>query len=73
MEWIEVERIGMEGGLATLWNPQVLHLISAEASRSSISIEIQIIGNWDTYRYTNVYSPQKLEENMTMLRSLSNL
>ena len=33
MEFIEVEGNDNEGGLATLWNPQSLQLISAEAKR----------------------------------------
>jgi len=73
MDCLEIESSGMEGGLATLWNPQVLQLISSEVARSHISVELQMVGNPDTYLCTNVYGPQKLEAKLLMLRSLSNL
>ena len=38
MELLEVEGNGSEGGLATLWKPQSLQLISVEATRFFVSI-----------------------------------
>jgi len=73
MEYIEITSAGWEGGLAILWNPQVLQLISFEAARSHISIEVQMVGNPSTYLCTNVYGPQKLEAKFLWLRALSNL
>ena len=73
MEYMEVEGNGMEGGLATLWNPHSLHLISAEASRSYISLEMQIIGESNTYLCTNIYIPQRLEDKLLTLDRLSKM
>jgi len=49
MDYIETESNGMEGGLAILWNPQVLQLLSSEVARSHISIEFQMVWNPNTY------------------------
>eukprot|EP00253_Pinus_taeda_P036718 PITA_36718 len=73
MEYLETASSGWEGGLAILWNPQILQLISSEAARSHISIEVQMVGNPTTYLCTNVYGPQKLEAKLLWLRALSNL
>ena len=59
--------------MAIIWNPQAIQLISSEAARSHISIEVQIVGNSETYLCTNVYGPQKLEAKLLLLRTLSSL
>jgi len=73
MEYIEVEWNGMEGGLATLWDPHALHFIMAEASRWFISLEMKIIGDSNTCLCTNIYSPQRLEDKLVMLDRLSKM
>lgn len=73
MKYTEVEGHGEMGGLATFWNPHSIHLISAEANRSYISLEVQIIGEAITFICTNVYSPPKLEDKLKLLNSLSEL
>lgn len=73
MEYTEVEGNGMEGGLATFWNPHYLHLISAEASRSYISLGMKIIGESNTYLCTNIYSSQRLENKLLMLDYISKM
>lgn len=57
MEFLEIMSNGWEGGIVILWNPQVIQIISSEAAKSHISIEIQMVGNLDTYLCTNVYGP----------------
>ena len=73
MNYTEVEDYGLVSGLATFWNPHSIHHISVEATRSYISLEVQIIGEASTFVCTNVYSPHKLEDKMTLLNSLSEL
>ena len=53
--------------------PHSLHLISAEATRYYVSLEMQIIGEQGTYLCTNVYGPQRLEEKLRLLDHLSQL
>lgn len=73
MRYMETASHGWEGGFVTLWDPRVINILSAEATRSFISLEIQVIGDSETYLCTNVYGPQKLEEKFIFLRSLLNL
>jgi hypothetical protein len=60
----------MAGGILTLWNPQVMSLIAAEATRHTLSVSMQIIGNIELILCTNVYGPQMLEEKRRMLLDL---
>ena len=60
MEYMETASNGWEGGLITLWNLQVINILSSEATRSFIAVEAQVVGNSDTYLCTNVYRPHKL-------------
>jgi exonuclease III len=48
----------MAGGILTLWNPQVLSLIAAEATRHTLTVCMQLIGNTEVILCTNVYGPQ---------------
>lgn len=57
MEYLEATRNGWEGGLITLWNPEVIKILSSEATKSFIVVEAQVIGNSETYLCTNVYGP----------------
>ena len=63
----------MERGLVTFWNPYSFHLVNAEATRSYVSLEMQIIGEPGTYLCTNVYGPQRLEYKLLLLDHLSQL
>ena len=57
----------------TLWNPQVLSLIAAEATRHTLTAHMQIIGNKEELICTNVYGPQVAEERKGMIRDLEEL
>jgi len=70
---LDVEGQQMAGGILTLWNPQVMNLITTEAARHTLSIIMQIIGNTEVILCTNVYGPQMLEEKRRMLLDLENL
>jgi hypothetical protein len=47
----------MAGGILTLWNPQVLSLIVAEATRNTLTVRMQLIGNIEDILCTNLYGP----------------
>jgi hypothetical protein len=53
-----------------LWNSQVMNLIAAEATRHTLSVNMQIIGNTEMILCTNVYGPQMLEDKRRMLLDL---
>jgi len=57
MEYLEIASNGWKGDLITLWNPQVIKILSFEATRSFIVVEAQVVGNSETYLCTNVYGP----------------
>jgi exonuclease III len=63
----------MAGGILTLWNSQVMNLITAEATRHTLSINMQIIGNTEMILCTNGYGPQMLEDKRRMLLDLEDL
>ena len=63
----------MAGGILTLWNPQVLSLIAAKATRHTLTIHMQIIGNTEVILCTNVYGPQVSEKKRGMIRDLEDL
>jgi exonuclease III len=68
-----VEGQQMAGGILTLWNPQVMNLLAVEATRHTLSVNMQIIGNTKVIQCTNVYGPHILEEKRRMLLDLENL
>jgi hypothetical protein len=63
----------MAGGILTLWNPQVLSLIVAEATRHTLTVRMQIIGNAEVLICTNVYGPQATKERKGMIKNLEEL
>jgi hypothetical protein len=63
----------MVGGILTLWNPQVLSLIAAKATRDTLTVCMQLIGNIEVILCTNVYGPQMPEDRRGMLRDLEDI
>jgi hypothetical protein len=63
----------MEGVILTLWNPQVLSLITPEATRHTLMVHMQMIGNIEVILCTNVYGPHVLEEKRGMIQDLQDL
>jgi hypothetical protein len=57
-----VERQQTAGGIITLWNPQSVNLLAAEATRNTLTANMKIIGNTEEILCTNVYGPQVMEE-----------
>eukprot|EP00253_Pinus_taeda_P032924 PITA_32924 len=69
-EFLEVKAEHTAGGILTLWNPNKLDILDAEASREYLSVVIQPIGDKETYLVTNFYGPQRLEGKLKFLDSL---
>jgi hypothetical protein len=63
----------MAGGILTLWSPQVLSLIAAKATKHTLTVRMQIIGNTEVILCTNLYGPQVSEERRGMIRDLEYL
>jgi hypothetical protein len=77
-KWCKYKMVAIGGhqmarGILTLWNPQVLSLIVAEATRHTLTICMKIIGNTEVILCTNVYGPQVSEEKRGMIRGLEDL
>jgi len=72
-EFLEVKAENIAGGILTLWNPQKIEIIDAEASRNYLSVVIQPMGDRDTYLVTNVYGPQRMDDKLRFLDSLMDL
>ena len=72
-EYLEIKADNTAGGILTLWNPQKLGILDAEASRNYLSVVIQTLGDKEVYLITNIYGPQKLEDKFRLLTSLEEL
>jgi exonuclease III len=77
-QWSKYTMLVVEGqqmarSILTLWNPQVTNLLTAKATRHTLSVNMQSIGNTEVILCTNVYEPQMLEEKKRMLLDLENL
>jgi exonuclease III len=71
--FLDIDSQNSVGGILTLWNPQKVDLISAEATRHYLSVILQVIGTPDKVMCTNVYGPQLLEDKKKMITGLENL
>jgi len=71
-EVLEIESKGREGGLATFWDTRRYQVLTAEASKNYLALEVQPTGNSTSFLCINVYSPQKLEDKIIFLASLTN-
>jgi len=72
-EFLEVKSDNTVGGILTLWNPQKIDIIDAEASRNYLSVVIQPVGDRETYLVTNVYGLQTLDDKIRFFDSLMEL
>eukprot|EP00253_Pinus_taeda_P020287 PITA_20287 len=70
---VSVDSLGTSGGLAILWNPQILSLQDFHASHFFISTTFHLIGTNIHGLLTNVYFPQDLQKKLDVLNSLTNL
>lgn len=72
-EYLELKADNTTGGILTLWNPQKLGILNAEASRNYLSVVIQPLGDKKVYFTTNVYGPKKVEDKLKLLTSQEKL
>eukprot|EP00253_Pinus_taeda_P022115 PITA_22115 len=72
-EFLEVNAENTARGILTLWNPQKVSIIDAEASRNYLSVVIQPVGVSETFLVTNVYDPQRIDDKLKLLESLIDL
>ena len=72
-EYLEVKADHSVGGIITLWNPQKLGILDAEASRNYFSLICQPVGDKEIYMIMNVHGPQKLADKLKLLTSLEEL
>jgi len=72
-EFLEVKADNTTGGILTLWNPQKIGIIDAEASRNYLSMAIQPVGDREIYLVTNFYGPQRPNDKFRFLDSLVEL
>jgi exonuclease III len=64
---VAIEDHQRSGDILTLWNPQILNLIAVEATRYTLTVRMQIIGNTEEILCTNVYGPHGPEEKKGMI------
>lgn len=72
-EFLEVKAENSAGGILSLWNPQRIGIIGAEASKNYLSVVIQPVGDRETYLVMNVYGPQRIDEKLWFIESLVDL
>eukprot|EP00253_Pinus_taeda_P015369 PITA_15369 len=70
-EVLEIESKGPEGGLATFWDTRRYQVVTAEANKNYLAMEVQPIGNSSSFLCINMCSPQKLEDKLVFLESLN--
>lgn len=73
IKFTDIASQGWEGGIETLWDSRTIDIISMEATRAYIATEVQLTGNSETYLCINVYGPQRLDNKISFLTSLSHL
>ena len=61
-KFLIIDSQNMMGGILILWKPQSVNLLSAEATRHTLSVKMQVIGNTEEVLCTNVYGPRVLED-----------
>eukprot|EP00253_Pinus_taeda_P011971 PITA_11971 len=70
---VSVDASGTSGGLAILWNPQILSLQDFHASHFFIQTTFHLIGTNIHGLLTNVYFPQDLQKKLDLLNTLTTL
>ena len=72
-EFLEVKAENIAGGILTLWNPQRISIMYAEASINYLSVVIQPVEVLETFLATNVYGPEKLKDKLKLFEAHSDL
>jgi len=67
---VTVDALGASGGLATIWNPQLLTLQDFHTSHFFIQATFHLIGTNIHGHLLNVYFPQHLNQKLALLDTL---
>jgi len=70
---VSVDASGASGGLAILWNPQILNLQDFHASHFLIQATFHLIGTNIHGHLSNVYFPQNIQQKLYLLDTLTTL
>jgi len=70
---VSVDASGASGGLAILWDPQVLTLQDFHAAHFLIQASFHLIGTNIHRHLSNVYFPQNLQQKLDLLDTLTTL
>jgi len=70
---ISVDASGASGGLAILWNPQIVFLDNFHATLHLIQATFHLIGTNIHGHITNVYFPQTIQQKLDLLDTISSL
>jgi len=68
---ISVDASGALGGLAILWNPQILSLYDFHATHFLIQASFHLIGTNIHGHLSNVYFPQNIQQKLDLLETIS--
>ena len=68
---ISVDAAGASGGLAILWNPQIISLYDFHATLHLIQTSFHLIGTGIHGHLTNVYFPQTIQQKLELLDTIS--
>eukprot|EP00253_Pinus_taeda_P004296 PITA_04296 len=68
---ISVDASGASGGLAILWNPQIVSLDNFHATLHLIQAKFHLIGTKIHGHLTNVYFPQIIQQKLDLLETIS--
>jgi len=68
-----VDASGASGGLAILWNPQIVSLDNFHATHHIIQATFHLIGTNIHGHITNVYFPQSIQQKLELLDTISSL
>eukprot|EP00253_Pinus_taeda_P015714 PITA_15714 len=56
-----------------MWDSREIQMLSVEANKHFMAVEFQPIGNSGSFLCVNIYNPQKLEDKITFLETLSKI
>lgn len=70
---VSVDASGASGGLAIIWDPQILSLYDFHASHFCIQTNFHLLGTNIHRHLTNVYFPQDTHKKLDLLNTITDL
>ena len=65
--FVDIEAIILIGGIITLWNPKMVHVVSFEATQYSMYLVLHYFSSPNPIICTNVYGPQLIDEKLHLM------